>query len=252
MRSASVGFQCPECVRRGQASVRRPRPSNRVRQLAARFGVVTTTLVALNVGLFVLSAIGAVAVGASPNSNNASALFQQLSLVPLYVDNGDYWRLLTAAFMHYGLLHLAVNMLALVILGADIERYLGWARFLALYLVAVLAGGVAVTLFGDPLTQTVGASGGIFGLLGAAVVIQRRRRADLRPLISVIVLNVAISFLPGISLLDHLGGTIGGALAAFVLVYAPRGRTEIQLGGLVLLAAALIVPVLLRLQSSPF
>lgn len=257
MRPASVGFHCPDCVREGQASVRQPRKPSRVRQFADRWGPATTTLVALNVAGYVVTVLAALPNGGGLMQNDASSLFREFSLFPACVtgefrilgicDGGSEqpWRLLSSAFLHFGLFHLVMNMLALLVLGADLERYLGWARFVAVYVVSALCGGAAVALFAEPISQTVGASGGVFGLLGAAAVVIRHNRGDLRPLISVLVLNAIISFLPGISLLGHLGGLIGGTLAAVVLI-AARRNTTLQVSGLAALAVAAVVPVLLQ------
>ncbi len=245
MQSASVGFQCPDCVRAGQASVRRPKRTTGARLTAARLGVVPSSLIAINVVVFVISVVLAIPNGGGLMRNFVSQPFADLLLQPFAVlAGGEYWRLFTSGFLHYGPIHLAMNMIALVVLGRDIEAYLGRARYLALFLLAVLGGGVAVTLFDGLDTQTVGASAGVWGLLGAAAVILRRRKADLRPLGTVIVLNVMISFLPGISLLGHLGGGIAGALAAYILVHAPRGKTSWHVLGLAGLAMALVLPVL--------
>ncbi|MBA2389504.1 MAG: rhomboid family intramembrane serine protease [Geodermatophilaceae bacterium] len=256
MRSASVGFHCPECVREGQASIRSPRTPSRVRQFAARWGPATTALVALNIAAYVVTVVAALPGGGGLMQNTTSTLFHQLSLIPACVTGelaifdacatgGEQpWRLLSSAFLHYGPFHLAMNMLALLVLGVDLEKYLGWAKFVGLYLVAALGGGAAVALFAAVNSETVGASGGVFGLLGAAAVVIRHRRGDLRPLISVLVLNAIISFLPGISLLGHLGGLIGGTLAAVALI-AARRSTALQVTGLAVVALTAVVPVLL-------
>lgn len=249
MRTASVGFHCPECVREGQASVRQPRSAGAVRRFAGRWGPATTILVALNVAAYLLTALLALPNGGGLIQNSASVLFHDLSLIPVCATGElpltvcpaggvEPWRLLTSAFLHYGLFHLVMNMLALLVLGVDLERYLGWARFVAVYLVSALFGGAAVTLFAEPLSETVGASGGVFGLLGAAVVVIRVNRGDLRPLISVLVLNLVISLLPGISLLGHLGGLVGGGLAAALLMLARRNPTLQWVG----IGAMLVLP----------
>ncbi|MBA2416412.1 MAG: rhomboid family intramembrane serine protease [Geodermatophilaceae bacterium] len=257
MRSASVGFHCPDCVREGQATVRQPRSPSGLRRFADRWGAATTTLVVINVAVYVVTVIAALPNGGGVMQNSTSSLFHQLSLIPACA-TGEFpvlggcatggeqpWRLLSSAFLHFGLFHLAMNMLALLVLGADLERYLGWAKFAGLYLVSALSGGAAVALFAQANSETVGASGGVFGLLGAAAVVIRHRKGDLRPLISVLVLNAVISFLPGISLLGHLGGLIGGSLAAVVLI-AARRSTAMQVAGLAAVAFAAVVPVLVQ------
>lgn len=249
MAAASVGFHCPECVRDGRTTVRQPRTPSGVRRFAGRWGPATTTLVGLNVAAYLLTAILALPNGGGLIQNNASELFHRLSLIPVCADgdlplvycpggSAEPWRLLTSAFLHFGLLHLVMNMLALLVLGADLERTLGRVRFLALYVIAAVFGGAAVTLFSEPISETVGASGGVFGLLGAAAVIIRINHGDLRPLISVLVLNLVISLLPGISLLGHLGGLVGGGLAAGLLV-TTRRQPAVQWAGL---AVLLLIP----------
>lgn len=246
MNAASVGFHCPECVREGQASVRRPRQRGVLGRFAGRWGLATTTLVGLNVAMYLLTAILALPNGGGLIENSSSTLFQDLALIPFCTTEGcvvggaEPWRLLSSAFLHYGLFHLVMNMLALLVLGVDLERYLGRARFVAVYLVSALFGGAAVTLFADPFSATVGASGGVFGLLGAAVVILRANGGDLRPLISVLVLNLVISLLPGISLLGHLGGLVGGMLAAGLLVATRRNVTAQWVGLAVLVMAPFV------------
>lgn len=252
MQPASVGFQCPECVREGRSTVRGPRRGTRVRAFAARWGPATTTLVALNVAVYVITVVLALPNGGGVNNNTVSSFFLDLSLIPACATGefpvlgacptGDtqLWRLLTSAFLHFGLIHLAVNMLSLLFLGTDLEKALGVARYTALYLVAALFGGAAVALFAEPLTQTVGASGAVFGLLGAAAVFIRSRGGDLRPLLTLLVINGLISLLPGISLLGHVGGLVGGAVVATVLI-ATRRRVALLWVGLGALA---VLPVM--------
>jgi membrane associated rhomboid family serine protease len=240
MIPASVGFQCPECVREGQASSRAPRRGGGLRAAGRRWGAVTLTLIAANVAMFVLTAVSAAVAGAPPMDNYRSPIFFQLSQVPLLVDLGDWWRLLTAAFLHIGPVHLALNMLALLMFGSELERQLGRSRFLALYLVSALGGSVAIQLFGDPLGPVGGASTAIYGLLGGLGVLMVFHRQDLRGLLTLLAINVFISFLPGVSLLGHLGGLVTGAVTAAVLL-ATRRRPALQVAGLVLVAVVLLV-----------
>src|SRR4051812_35376018 len=151
MIPASVGFQCPECVREGNAAVRAPRRGSGLQSAGRRWGAVTLTLIAANVAMFVVTAVSAVGAGFSPLDNSRSAIFAQLSQWPYGVYLfGDWWRIFTAAFLHIGPVHLLVNMLALLIFGSELERDLGRWRFLALYLLSALSGAVAIQLFGDP------------------------------------------------------------------------------------------------------
>jgi membrane associated rhomboid family serine protease len=247
MIPASVGFQCPECVREGQAAVRTPRRTGGLQAAGRRWGAVTLTLIAANVAMFLVSAVSAATVGNSPLDNYDSPVFDQLSQWPYGVNLfGEWWRVFTAAFLHIGPLHLLMNMLGLLIFGSELERLLGRVRFLALYLLSVLGGAAAIQLFGDPRVPVAGASTAIYGLLGALVVLMLVNRQDLRGLLTLIALNVVISFLPGVSLLGHLGGLIAGALTAGILVLTRR-RPAMQVAGLtslgvVLLGLALAVP----------
>lgn len=243
MTPASVGFQCPECVREGQATVRQPRPTPTLRTAGRRWGPVTLTLIGLNVAMFVVTAVSAGLLGADPLDNYRSPVFAQLSQVPVLVQLGEDWRLLTAAFLHIGPVHLVLNMLALLLFGSELERGLGRWRYLAVYLLSALGGAVALQLFGNPGAAVAGASAAIYGLLGGMAVVLLARRQDLRGLLTLLAINVVISFLPGVSLLGHLGGLVAGFLATGIVVLARR-RTELQVLGLMVLAAVLAVVAL--------
>ncbi|WP_091946080.1 rhomboid family intramembrane serine protease [Trujillonella endophytica] len=245
MTSASVGFQCPECIRAGRASVPAPRGTPPVRAAGRQWGVVTLTLIAVNVAMFVATAVSAYADGERPLDNHRSSLFLDLQLAPALVqEGGEDWRLLTAAFLHIGITHLALNMLALLLFGSELERALGRWRYLAVYLLSALGGSVAVSLFGDPWVPVAGASGAIWGLMGAFGVLAVTSRGDVRGIVTLLVLNLAVSILvPGISLLGHLGGLVVGVVAAGIVVLARR-RTEWQGLCLLLLTAVLCVTAL--------
>ena len=244
MIPASVGFQCPECVREGNASVRPLRRGSGVRTAGRRWGAVTLTLIALNVAMFLVTAVSAVTVGNPPLNNFSSPVFEQLSQWPYGVILlGQWWRVFTAAFLHVGLVHLAMNMFALLLFGSELERQLGRWRYLALYLLSALGGAAAIQLLGDPRVPVAGASAAIYGLLGGLGVLMLVRRQDLRGLLTLLAINVLISFLPGISLLGHLGGLVAGALTAAVLVLTRRSR-PLQIGGLASFAVLLLVVTL--------
>jgi membrane associated rhomboid family serine protease len=133
-----------------------------------------------------------------------------------------------------------LNMLALLMFGSELERQLGRWRFLALYLLSALGGSVAIQLFGDPLGPVGGASTAIYGVLGGLGVLMVFHRQDLRGLLTLLAINVFISFLPGVSLLGHLGGLVTGAITAAVLL-ATRRRPALQVAGLALAAVVLLV-----------
>jgi membrane associated rhomboid family serine protease len=242
LRPASVGFQCPQCVAQGNATVRRPK-SAYGGTIAERPGLVSIVLGVLNVLAYAVTALTS---PAGFTGNIGSKLFDQLELVPLRVAaDGQYWRLIGAAFLHIGLLHLAGNMISLAIVGPALERVFGAWRFLTVYLVGALGGSVAVYLFGSPYGAVAGASGAIFGLFAATLIVLRRLGLDARFMVLAIGLNFAVSFAPGISLLGHLGGFVSGGLAALAMVYAPaKSRTQVQLlamGGLLAIMVALVL-----------
>ena len=213
LNPAPVGFHCPTCVAEGSASVRRP---STVRTAVARSRtrpIVTFTLIGLNVLLYLITAIQARSV----SSNHQSGVFADLAMLGFLVEHGEYWRLVSSTFLHFGLTHLAVNMFSLYLIGPGIEQVLGRWRYLMVYLVAGIGGSLAVWIF-TPLTWSAGASGAVFGLLGAAAVIMIRNKQSLNTLIGVLAINLVISFLPGISLAAHAGGLVVGAALSFGLL----------------------------------
>jgi membrane associated rhomboid family serine protease len=221
MRDAAVGHQCEECVREGAKTVRQPQTVFGGLQKPAT-PVVTYTLIAMNVVMFFLDR-------ASP------ALQSELVLRSPDVANGDLYRLLTSAFMHYGIAHLLFNMYALYIMGPALEVWLGRLRFGVLYALSALGGSVLVYLLSSVDAWTAGASGAVFGLFGASFVVGRRLNLDVRWLIGLIALNLAITFVipllggQNISWQGHIGGLVTGALVAAAYAYAPRERrTMIQ------------------------
>jgi membrane associated rhomboid family serine protease len=252
MTPASVGFQCPECIREGRATVRAPRRTGGLKTAGRRWGAVTLSLIAANVAMFVVSAVSAATVGNSPLDNFDSPVFVALSQWPAGVTLlGEWWRIVTAAFLHVGPLHLAMNMLALLLFGSELERVLGRWRFLALYLLSALGGAVAIQLFGDPRVPVAGASTAIYGLLGGLGVLMLARRQDIRGLLVLLGINVVISFLPGVSLLGHFGGLVAGAATAGLLLLTRRNpRLQIVAlvsFGILLFAVALAVPTVVVL-----
>jgi len=186
-----------------------------------------------------------VATSGSISRNDRAPLFQEWALVPNAVADGEWWRLLTGGFLHFGPIHLLFNMMALWVIGRDIEPALGRARFLAVYLVSLLGGSAAVMLLSPPNAFVAGASGAVFGLMGALAVLLRRLRIPLGQVGGLIVVNLVITFLiPGISIAGHIGGLLTGAIATAALVYAPADRrVPVQaaaLGGLTVLLLAAI------------
>jgi membrane associated rhomboid family serine protease len=229
MTPAAVGLRCPEHAggRRAAGGVRRrvvlQAPRMRVGGTQA---LVTKTLIALNLGIYLIGAVQ----GAGLNSPGGT-LYLKMVLFGPFVANGDWWRLITSAFLHANLLHIAFNMLALWWFGGPVEQYLGRARFIGLYFVAGLAGS-AGALLQAPTTPTLGASGAIFGILGAMLILEWQATGRLGGnAMTLIVINLVISFaIPNISWGGHVGGLIGGILAT--LAYARWGRAHAAYGKL--------------------
>lgn len=251
MLSASVGFQCPECVKQGAATIRTPQAAygGTVRQRP----LMTQLLLGINVAMFVLTTLSGTGfiLGGAP-----SELFQRLALVPTNiidgrlllpydgVAQGAYYRLFTAMFLHFGVIHIALNMYCLYVIGPALENALGRLRFVALYVLSGLAGSALSYGFGPEFQLAAGASGAVFGLFAAFFVVQRRRGGDVTSIAVTIGINLFISF--GLkSFIDwrgHVGGLIGGALLTAALVYAPPGkrRSLIQLLGCIGVAVLII------------
>lgn len=248
MRPASVGFMCPDDVKLGNASIRQDRTAVGAPTPRTATPWVTYVLIGINVALFLLT-FGTTNVGIL--HNQAGGLYQNWILVPsLVVQSHEYLRLLTSAFLHLNLLHIAFNMIALFVLGPPLEALLGRWRFLAVYLLSALGGSAAVLLLSPLNTATVGASGAIFGLFGAALLLYRQLRIDLRSLLMTLVLNLVITFtLPFISWQGHVGGFIVGALAGAAIGGLPtetprRLDTRWQGAGLGAILVVLVVVVL--------
>ncbi|MET8837004.1 rhomboid family intramembrane serine protease [Micromonospora sp. NPDC004540] len=262
MRDASVGHQCPECVSAGRRSVR-PARTAFGGGAAGRQGYVTKTLIALNVLVMVLSIASARSGSAVAGGGLGGLMGDSTPLTDWGavlglarfsdgiiggVADGQWYRLVTAMFLHFGLLHLLLNMWALWVLGRTLEAVLGPLRFLALYLIAGLGGNVAAYVFTEPNRFTAGASTAIFGLFAAIFVIMRRLGRDTSAIVPVLVINLVFTFtVPSISVAGHLGGLAVGALMALVLAYAPRmRRTAFQVAGGAILLVALLGLVLVR------
>lgn len=210
MRSASVGFQCPDCVGAAARTVRQPMTVAGGALVTKPY--VTWTLIGLTVAVFLwqfAAGVGQVA--------------EEFGMWPFGIAlYGEWWRLLTAAFLHGSWLHIAFNMYVLFIFGPLLERVLGHARFTVLYVVGALGGSVASYVFSDPRTVSVGASGAIFGLMGAVIVAGRRLRWDITQVLVLLGINVVIGFLsPEVDWRAHFGGLVVGALVAAVFVWTP-------------------------------
>lgn len=166
---------------------------------------------------------------------------ESFGMIPVMIADGQWYRLITAAFLHGSFLHIGFNMYALYYLGPDLERFFGRARFTVIYFVAALGGGVASYYFSDVNTVSVGASGAIFGLMAASIALGHEVHADIRQYISLFAINVMIGFMsPGIDWRAHLGGAIAGGLTAWLMLRAVKNRNKgMELIGILALVVAI-------------
>ncbi len=205
MVSAPVGWQCPECLK-GAPAVRRMRDVQ-----GGAFGLtggtpyVTYTLIALSVVAYI--------------GQQSSDLTSRGQIVAAEVAEGEVWRVVTSGFLHVGIIHLLFNMLILFQLGSALEGRLGRARFLGIYASSLIGGSIGVMLLQPPTTPAVGASGAVFGLMGAVVVQARRGRSPIETSVGgLLILNLVITFvLPGIAIGGHLGGLIAGVVGGLLV-----------------------------------
>jgi membrane associated rhomboid family serine protease len=222
MTPTPVGMRCPECSKQ----------RTKVKTAQTMYTEPRATYVLM--GICILLALG------DMFSGGRSEILREGGVNGFAVADGEYWRLVTAGFLHSGLLHLLFNMYVLYILGTMLEPAIGRLRFLLIYFVSLLAGSFGALLL-TPDALTVGASGAVFGLMGAAIVVMRHRGID--PMSSGLPLwlgiNLVLTFtIPNISVGGHIGGLIGGALTALVLFEAPA-RLRLPAIGANLLAGAL-------------
>ncbi len=235
---AAVGVQCPECIAAARAAAPK-RPSALVRAFrpGSRAPVVSYSILALTLVVFALQWVTQGAV------TSALAYFPPLTAI-------EPWRMLTVALVHSdnSIFHIVFNMYSLWVLGPLLESLIGRARFAAVYVLSALGGSVAV-LWLAPLTVVVGASGAIFGLLGAFFVIQRRLGGRSVQLVVIIAINLALGFLiPGVSWQSHVGGLIVGAVLAWVMLRTRRVDQQRRQAWLIaLVGAVLVAATLLRL-----
>jgi len=275
MKMASVGHQCPECVAEGRRTQRPVRTAFG----ATRSGVpgyATISLIALNVIMFIASIISAKNKGAAVGGSSIGGLLG--STTPLTdrlsvfgevgcqrsqggvgigpvmhcvagVSDGEYYRLFTAMFMHYGLLHIALNMWALWVLGRPLEAMFGPWRFLAVYLVCGLGGNVAVYVF-SPGAPSAGASTAIFGLFGVFFFVLRKLNLSVQSLVPILIINLVITFGGSafISVAGHIGGLITGGLIGYGFAHVPQQRRT-QFQAAILVGLVVIFGVATALQT---
>ncbi len=229
LRPAPVGSHCLQCLKDGQKSMRlidvhRQRNS----------GPGVALIVTLCVAGFLLQSLDA--VGSLQLPGWLDGMESRYSMVGFLVADGEWYRLVSSLFLHFGFFHLLMNMVAVWIYGLEVEREEGPIRTVALFLVAGIAGGAAAFVFHSPLAQVAGASGGVFGLLGVALVRTVRAGRPAQQLVGILVINLFIGIaVPNISLAAHGGGFAAGVLYAFGSTLPARYR-PVWVSGLALVA----------------
>ncbi len=244
---APVGVICPECMREQRASAPRTKPAviTRARAAAGRGApVVTYSLIGITLAVFLLQLVPGLAI-------TDRLLYAGVYSIP---GNLEPWRMITSVFVHSTSLifHVLLNMYTLWIFGQLLEGILGRWRFLALYLISGLGGSIGVLWLSDPRVGVVGASGAIFGLMGAFLVIQRRLGGQTTQLFVLLGINLVIGFIPGFNVAwqAHLGGLVVGALVGFIFVETrQRSRQALQVW---LLAGVVVVLLILSLRYFVF
>lgn len=239
MISASVGFQCPECVRDGNKGVREARTVAGA-PVRGNTGLLTWSLITVNVVIFLAV-------------QGSDKLLSDFALRPFSLDGdgvaqGGWHRLITAAFTHEQALHIATNMIALWLFGRPLEAILGPVRFLGSYVVCALGGSTLSYLFMSPVDASIGASGAVFGLVGVLVVVDRQLRENPSGVAIYLVIMLAPGFyFSNIDWRGHIGGLLTGALLGALFAYAPKANRVIwQAVGMVGISALLLVAVQLR------
>jgi membrane associated rhomboid family serine protease len=237
MTSTSVGMRCPECARQ----------TTKVRVGQAAFATTagkmpaTYALIGINVVVFLIELVG----GGSGGFSGGGSVIHDAGLRGPDIANGDWWRVISGGFLHAGFLHLLLNMYVLDIAGRILEPGIGTPRFLGIYFVSLVAGSLGALIV-DPNTVTVGASGAIFGLMAAVIVVARGRGVDelAQQFGLFVVLNLVLTFsISGISVGGHIGGLVGGLVAAALVIFVERrmsGRPgyTLEIAGILLMFAA--------------
>jgi membrane associated rhomboid family serine protease len=240
---AAVGFHCPECMREARQSSPSARP---LTQRIGRFvgstqrPTLTYILIALNLIIYVFQAI-------VPHG----AFTHLLTYAPVQTTTQP-WRMFTSIFAHENILHVGLNMYSLYIIGPPLEQLLGKVRYIVMFLVAGFAGSVGVLLIADPTESVLGASGAIFGLFGAFLIVARRLGINYRQILIVIVINLVAGFIPqlGLAWQAHVGGLVGGIALAYIYLETRGPRRRIpQVLLVVALVAILIIASVVKVAT---
>lgn len=217
MREASVGFQCPPCVTTGVKAQRQPKTI-----LGGQISANPTSVTSILIGVNLVAFVAMLATGGI-----RGAVADAGAMWAFGVAHGEYWRLLTSAFLHSGMMHIAFNMFALYLFGPAIEAALGRVKYLLSYITLAVAASVWVYWLSPVNAATVGASGVVFGLLGMVLVFMIWTKQDVTGLVILLAINAVISLQGNVSWQAHLGGFVTGVILAAVFVYAPRERQQL-------------------------
>lgn len=252
MISASVGFQCPECVHGGSGTGHAP-GATAPRTLAggvtsADPRLITKIILGLNLAVFLAAISG---------GDRVTDPMLLVGRAPFFfggpvegVAEGQWYRLLSSVFLHEEVAHIALNMLALWFLGPPLEAALGRLRFVTLYVLSGLGGSALFYLIAAPYDAALGASGAIFGLFGATAVLMRRMNYDMRPVLVLLVINLVFTFTwSGIAWQGHIGGLVIGTAVAYGFVHAPREKRilvqrAVAAGALLAIVAVVVIRTL--------
>ncbi|MBI3649221.1 MAG: rhomboid family intramembrane serine protease [Actinobacteria bacterium] len=248
MIPAPVGHHCPECVAEASREFRK----GAGRRMAVRGFSVTKAILAITVAAFVLE-VATGGAGSLMTGPGSSKLVDLGAAFPPLIANGQWWRLLSPALLHFGIFHIAINMYALYLFGPQVERDFGKLPLVVIYLISDLAGNVAQYAFGPVFAVAAGASGAIFGLLGAFLAYNYRRRhtalgrSNVQWVWQILILNAILSFsLSGIGYLAHLGGFVAGAALGVAFDVGQVRRREVRWVGVIAIVALSAVLVMWR------
>jgi membrane associated rhomboid family serine protease len=215
MRSASIGYQCPSCASDSTPVIK---GVNRNRFIPNQKNTPVTKFLSISlIAIFLLQEL------------TGTLLVKSFALSAPLVTSGEWWRLITAGFLHGSIIHLLFNVYILWVIGSQLESIVGNAKFIIIYFVSLLGGSVASYLFSPFGSYSIGASGAIFGLMGAMLVVGRKRNLDISQITTLVAINVVIGFvLSGIDWRAHLGGLAAGAFITWVLLNATSLKEKNQ------------------------
>lgn len=253
MTPSPVGMRCPECSsERQKVYTRADLDGGPVGGIAGYFreSPVTSTLIAINIAVFIAQILTGYPLGIGSAGGGSGWVTEHGLLYGPAIADGEWWRIVTPGFLHLGLLHIAMNMYLLYVLGRMLEPELGSIQMLAVYVTSLLAGSLGALIL-DPRTFSAGASGAIFGLMGMAFVIARSRGLTdaVKQIGVLLVLNLVITFgYAGVSKGAHLGGVIGGAICGLILYelgerrgWLGRGATAQYVGTAIVTAMGVVL-----------